>query len=42
MKQWRCKVCSYRHEGNEPPNTCPVCGASADDFELVENVEENN
>ena len=23
-------------EGEEPPETCPMCGASADMFELVE------
>lgn len=26
-KQWKCTVCGYIHEGNSPPETCPVCGA---------------
>ncbi|MGI6033402.1 MAG: rubredoxin-like domain-containing protein [Coriobacteriales bacterium] len=36
MKKWRCKVCGYVFEGEEPPEVCPLCGAGADQFELVE------
>lgn len=36
MKKWRCKVCGYVHEGDQPPETCPLCGVGADMFELVE------
>ena len=32
MKKWVCSVCGYIHEGDEPPEVCPVCGASKDDF----------
>lgn len=42
MKQWKCKVCNYVHTGDEPPNTCPVCAAAADDFELVKSSQEGN
>lgn len=35
-KQWRCKVCGYIHTGEEPPETCPVCGAPSSEFELVQ------
>lgn len=35
-RRWRCLVCLYEHEGPEPPKECPVCGASSDDFEPVE------
>lgn len=28
-KRWRCTVCGYLHEGDEPPETCPVCAAPA-------------
>ena len=35
MKQWRCVICDYIHEGPEPPEACPVCGAGADQFEEV-------
>ncbi|MDK2984448.1 MAG: hypothetical protein PWQ96_90 [Clostridia bacterium] len=23
--KWRCRVCGYIHEGNEPPEECPLC-----------------
>lgn len=40
MKQWKCTVCGYLHEGEEPPEKCPVCGAGKEKF--VENeIEEN-
>jgi len=35
MKKWRCVVCDYIHEGDEPPETCPVCGVGSDQFEKV-------
>jgi len=38
MKKWRCTVCGYIHTGEEPPDTCPVCGADKSMFEEV--VEE--
>ncbi|HDP34802.1 MAG TPA: pyridine nucleotide-disulfide oxidoreductase, partial [Candidatus Hydrogenedentes bacterium] len=33
-KAWICLVCGYVHYGDTPPETCPVCGAPATDFEL--------
>jgi len=30
---WKCTVCGYIHEGDQPPETCPVCGAPAAVFE---------
>jgi len=30
---WVCLVCGYVHRGPAPPETCPVCGASREDFE---------
>jgi len=38
MKKWQCMVCGYLHEGEEPPDECPVCGA--DKSEFVEITEE--
>jgi nitrite reductase (NADH) large subunit len=32
-KAWRCIVCGYIHHGDAPPETCPVCGAAASEFE---------
>lgn len=34
-KRWRCTVCGYIHTGENPPETCPVCGVDASFFELV-------
>lgn len=36
MKKWVCKRCGYVHEGNNPPERCPVCGAPASEFEEQE------
>lgn len=35
MKKWECTVCSYVHEGDTPPDKCPVCGADSSAFEEV-------
>lgn len=32
MKKWKCTVCGYIHEGNEPPEKCPVCKADKSKF----------
>jgi hypothetical protein len=34
LMRFRCSVCGYIHEGNEPPETCPVCGAGREEFLL--------
>jgi len=39
-KRWRCTVCGYIHTGSEPPETCPVCGASSDKFEEL--IDDNS
>src|SRR5512137_290813 len=31
-KAWVCGVCGYVHEGDAPPDKCPVCGVDADLF----------
>jgi rubrerythrin len=33
---WICTVCGYVHEGPEPPDPCPVCGAPREAFEMQE------
>lgn len=30
---WICRVCGYVHRGPEPPEVCPVCDASREEFE---------
>ena len=32
-KQWVCLVCGYVHDGDGPPDECPVCAAGPDEFE---------
>lgn len=39
MKMWRCEVCGYLHEGDEPPDICPKCGAPREKFELLDEEE---
>lgn len=39
MKKWKCTVCGYIHEGPEPPEVCPVCGAPKEKF--VPYIEED-
>jgi nitrite reductase (NADH) large subunit len=32
--RWRCLNCEHIHHGATPPEACPVCGATADRFEV--------
>ena len=32
MKKFVCSICGYVHEGDTPPEKCPVCKAGADKF----------
>lgn len=32
MKKFVCTICGYIHEGNEPPEKCPICKAPAEKF----------
>ncbi len=32
IKKFVCTVCGYVHEGTEPPEKCPVCGAPKEKF----------
>ncbi len=36
MKKWRCTVCNYIHEGETPPDKCPICGVGPEKFVLIE------
>lgn len=39
-KQWRCSVSGYLHTGPTAPEKCPVCEATAEQFEEVVEVQE--
>lgn len=32
MSKWVCQVCGYVHEGDQPPEECPVCHVDSDKF----------
>ena len=32
MKKWICPICGYVHEGDQPPEKCPQCGAAGEKF----------
>jgi len=32
VTSWECTVCGYLHQGDEPPESCPRCGAPASAF----------
>ncbi|HEX8042942.1 rubredoxin-like domain-containing protein [Candidatus Deferrimicrobium sp.] len=36
VKRWECVICGYIHEGEEPPDRCPVCDAPKEFFRLLE------
>ena len=38
-RTWRCTVCGYLHEGEVPPQACPLCHAAADQFALVDDAQ---
>lgn len=31
-RKWKCTVCGYIHEGDAPPDFCPVCGSDRSKF----------
>ncbi|NOR50452.1 MAG: flavin reductase, partial [Desulfuromonadales bacterium] len=35
-KTWKCDLCGYIHNGEEPPQSCPVCGADISHFSILE------
>ncbi len=40
VKKWECTVCGYIHEGETPPDECPVCGVGPEFFKEVVEKEE--
>ena len=39
MKKYVCPVCGYVHEGDQPPEKCPVCQAPASKFKKQDDGE---
>lgn len=40
--KWKCTVCGYVHEGDSPPEVCPVCGQPKEKFEPVSEAPEDS
>ncbi|QEK18946.1 Rubrerythrin [[Clostridium] hylemonae DSM 15053] len=36
MAKFKCTVCGYIHEGDNPPEVCPICKVGADKFVRLE------
>lgn len=36
MKKYVCVICGYIHEGDAPPDECPICKAPASKFNVME------
>ena len=36
MKTWVCPICGYQHEGENPPENCPICNLPAEKFKEAE------
>ena len=41
MAKWICTVCGYIHEGEQPPENCPVCKQPAEKFKKAEEEKKN-
>jgi len=39
--QWKCGVCGYVHDDDEPPDNCPICGAPRSKFEPYDEEEDD-
>ena len=39
MKKFRCTVCGYIHEGDNPPAACPVCKVGAEKFVVIDDAQ---
>jgi len=35
MKTWKCEICGYIYNGEEPPSPCPACGADKELFSIL-------
>ena len=42
MAKWKCSVCGYIHEGDTPPESCPVCKQPASKFVKMEEEAKKN
>ncbi|MFA7222279.1 MAG: rubredoxin [Bacilli bacterium] len=41
MKKYRCLLCGFEFESDDPNPVCPVCGASGDDIQEIKEDGDN-
>jgi len=41
MREWKCSICDYVHEGDSPPGECPHCESIAEVFSEQSNKKKN-
>jgi len=39
LRRWRCTICGYIHDGDQPPYQCPICRAPAAMFEEIKSPD---
>ena len=39
MKKWICSVCGHVHEGDAPPELCPVCKVTSSNFRDADEIK---
>lgn len=39
MKSWKCTVCGYIHDGETPPEKCPICNVGPEKFMQIANYK---
>ena len=42
MKKWKCSICGYVWQGDNPPEACPVCRAPAEKFSQINEKKTGN
>lgn len=42
LMKWKCDVCGYEMEGDQPIDICPVCGVDKDNFSQVEEIKKDS
>ncbi|MGP1412052.1 MAG: rubredoxin-like domain-containing protein [Peptoanaerobacter stomatis] len=42
IKSWKCTICGYIHDGETPPEKCPICGYGPEKFMQIANYKKNN
>jgi rubrerythrin len=35
-RKWKCRVCGYIYEGDNPPAECPICHKDSSYFDEIE------